>query len=192
MAWTCAACQREVAIDTEGCPGCGALKDSWTVQAQKTRTFSIGAPKKFELWRHDGPRAPLAPPATIRAVSKASLAGGQPPAEADLLIVRTFAKGDKDPTAVITVPYAARPAAELEFPDPTSQEASFDRRYLFVAGPGEPPALEGVRVVDVTDGDDPKGHVPHVLVTGLKKKKAVKLPVTLAAAPKTPRFVFSR
>lgn len=192
MAWTCAACQRAVAIDTEGCPGCGALKDAWTVQAQKTRTFSVGPVRKFELWRRDSPQAPLAPPTEVRAVAKASLGGGKALAEGDLLLVRTFAKGDKDPTAVVTVPFASRPAAELEFPDPTSDEASFDRRYLFVVGPGDAPAVDGLRVVDVTDADDPTGHVPHVTVTGLKKKKALKLPVVFAPAPKKPRFVFSR
>lgn len=191
MAWTCAACQRAVAIDTEGCPGCGAFKDAWTVQAQKTRTFSIGAPRKFELWRRTSPQAPLEPATEVRAVRKESLRAG-PPAEGDLLLVRTFARGEADPTAVVTVPFASQPAAELEFPDPTSNEPSFDRRYVFVVGPGEAPALDGVRVVDVTDADDPAGHVPHVTVTGLLKKKATKLPVVLAPAPKKPRFVFSR
>src|SRR5687767_9653699 len=130
MAWTCNTCRVVVTLDTEGCPQCGALKDSWTVLADKTRAFAVDL-KKYEVWRAEGPDpvrpgdpclspARLVVAATEEAIAlpksmAASLAQqGLVPAPRHLLVVRTFPKTDKATTAVVTVNFTQQQAAEHE------------------------------------------------------------------------------
>lgn len=208
MAWTCSTCSTEVAIDTEACPGCGSLKASWTVVPESTRTFALEL-KRFELWRGEAtdPVAAGSPEAApgrvavssaeeVVALAKskvAALAGqGLAPAPRHQLVLRTFPRGDKRPTAVVTIPYARDAARELELPReaPELTNGAFDQAFVFVFGPGDPPVVESLHVIDVTDADAPGGHVDHVVVSGFKKKKGTRLPVRAEVARR--RFVFSR
>ena len=49
MPWECKACQQTVPLDDIACPSCGAVKTSWTLLQDKTRTFTLSKRKKLEV-----------------------------------------------------------------------------------------------------------------------------------------------
>lgn len=198
MSWTCAACEQKV-LGTGTCPTCGAMKTSWTVVADHTRTLSVARKAVTLLRGADGvPRPPgdpalaavrLEPAPAVPALSRADAADvaaqGLLPATADTLFIALRGAGKGRVRVTLELLFSARPSMEVELQGPVPADGHV--KVLFVHGPAGAgaPAFEGVHVVDAGE-DTPDGVAPTVEVSALGCPAQA---VALAAAPSFPLSV---
>lgn len=196
MPWRCRCSTAEVPDDAT-CPACGAAKATWTMVGGKTRRFVVTGRKLQVLRGSDAtPRAPddparasdVAVEATAatslpKALVRDLLARGLRPASRDVLLVRLSAKGARDADVTLVAAHARREAEEHHLAPlvEPGADGAVDVPIVLVHGvdgEGDPVALDGAHVVDVTDaGEGGPGHAPQVTITALRRPP-VRLPVS--------------
>ncbi len=183
MPWTCA-CPVEQRDDAKACASCGAVKEAWTLHADRTRSLVVTR-QRLEVSRggrfSTSGEGDLLVPATRaialrkRAVSAMAAAGEAPPSGLVL--------------ALRLVPPKAGPARLLlevqpAVGEPRQQELALDDgaaelRLVLVHGPLDEPtpldALPGHRTVDVSDGS-PAGHAARLRLS-IQGRAPVGLPI---------------
>lgn len=211
MAWTCGnpSCGALVAVDTlKVCPACEQEKQAWTLQADQTRTLTVGVPRArlFCLRGEAHPRADGgvgAPGVAWRATQevttlpKALALGlasrGLLPDPHDLWQARMLpASADSTWALTLTIPRQARALEEqvLDFerrPDDLDEDGAFTACFLCVHGPeaADAIAFPGIHVLDVTD-DTELGHAPRVEVKGFRRRQPISLALVARAADEPP------
>jgi Putative peptidoglycan binding domain len=189
MPWDCKQCNLAVELDDTPCPGCGRTKDSWTMVAGATRTFTISKKRLELLCGERADALPCSDPAhadeplrpasvarvTPRDVARRIAARGHMPPSRDVLTVRLVPKRHKDLTVTLAVNYETEEVAELPFPhdgSPVDSLQPVDVRFLFVSGgppaPDDEVEFPGLRVVDLSE-ETPDGFAPSIEVSALKK-----------------------
>ncbi len=187
MPWSCAACAVELDDDVASCPACGATKQSWTLQAERTRALRIGGARaKLEALvgedleprpRDDAGATPFptreaeACPVLPKSTLLALLAEGRLPPPAHRLVARVHPR-KLDRAVTLTVERARADAIALEVDGgalPLVDDERFDVQFLCVHGPEDlgDLALPGLVLVDVSDGD---GYAPEVEVAAVRKR----------------------
>lgn len=205
MPWDCEGCGARSPDDVSACPACGHQKTAWTVVQDQTRALVLTR-KKLEVKR-GAAAAPLdAPPAwdSLEAVEadeapvvsklalRELLAKGRLPAPTNVLLARLSPGGERTPVLSITIGYAGQAQETLERPQTTPEglasAGSFVVPVLLVFGEGESPAIDGVEVVDVSEGGATHGIAPEVELAAFRRPP-VSLPTRAAKTPPPPAIV---
>src|SRR5690606_32867634 len=181
------------------CPSCSAQKDSWTLVAEKTRSFQLSTTKFLVLRAGAAGPLPEGPlderalglepaevvPAVRREVVQRLVERGGRPSAASAFVVRLVPRakrpGPKGRNVALTALHASREAAELavgvEWPDPLAADALLDVKLLAVFGAGDLPERPWPDVTLVDLGEETElGHAPELEVAALGKRPR-KLPV---------------
>jgi hypothetical protein len=179
MPWSCN-CPREQRDDVNTCASCAAVKEVWTLHADKTRSLVVTRQRLEALRggrftsRGEGDR--LVPATRAVALRKRAIrdlaAVGEEPPSGRLLVVQ----GPGAARVTVEVqPASGEPREhELTIDDETSQ-----LRLVLAYGPLDEPlaadALPGHHTIDVSD-DSPAGHAARLRLS-LKGRSPVGLPI---------------
>ncbi len=202
MPWTCPSCAVDLTDDLARCPTCGAVKEAWTLLADRTRTLQVSRGRsRLEARRGVGeqpvrsgdavPAQDTVPaevcPVLPKAALLALLARGLLPAPAQRLIARVWPR-KQDRTVTLVVDLAARELLQHEAPGPEGElgaEGWFEVPFVCAYGPEDLSRVQapGLHLVDVSD-DTERGFADEVELHAVKK--SLTLP-TDAVRPPTPR-----
>lgn len=203
MPWDCKACNTYVEEDNVSeCPQCGEEKLSWTMAADKTRTFTVAAKKVHYLFGAE--REPLSASEAsypneqgwqsaerVVAVpkSQALLWKDKVPPSEQVLVVKPLLSAKANFNIDVTVELAAGRPIKQSFAYKgyavgyEAEGKKWTKRFpfLFVYGAADALpdgfSLPGVQIIDITEAATELGHAPQISIKTSEDKRKRVFPV---------------